>query len=343
MNFYTVTFWRKILKFYDNVIAKYPNTYTTEDATKDALKSKSDSNFLATNISKDVWKNNNYNVVRNKSGWYFAYYAKENNYYYVDAENYRNMEDYQTSSTNQHIKPPELQVKYIPTNKIYYGHRLVKSDNGLMNFVNNNGQLICKQWFNNYKTFKPFGSYNIFAYIDINNRCFALTLDGRIIDIKKKWADMYTEAKDKKTLILTESKLYRLIKESVKRIINEKIVDGKIVTDEKQLGRWHCTDGLYMDHPIELNGKIYKFAQDVRWYEDTDRTLPTICLFRKLDDGKYLYAYIDKKNKEVTIHPISRSIIPLEILKDFHTLPLPPQRVLASPAWRKMGNHLHNQ
>ena len=124
MIYYNKRVWIKIISFYNNVIKKYPNTYTIFDAIKDATKSYNDKKFTLTEITKQKWSINQYKVVRNSCVWYFAYYIDNDTAYVVDAENYRNMKEYQT----QHIQPnTKQQIQYQTTNKAYNGYRLVKA------------------------------------------------------------------------------------------------------------------------------------------------------------------------------------------------------------------------
>lgn len=140
----------KIVRFYYNALKKYPNTYTIEDAYKDAMKASKDIKFLQTSNTKQEWANKGYKVVRNGCGWYFAYYVSNGVAYVVDVENYRNMNEHQT----QPMKQQNQQFQYQSTNYVYSGYRLVKSNNGMFNFLRQDNTLLSSQWFKHYKTFR---------------------------------------------------------------------------------------------------------------------------------------------------------------------------------------------
>lgn len=143
--------------------------------------------------------------------------------------------------------------------------------------------------------------------------------------------------------ILAENKLRNIIREKIKNILSEATINGHTLPLEKRIHNWRCVDGFYMEHFITLHGKETDDSQDVRWYEDTDKKVPTICLFRRTSNGKYFYARLiddDDKSQDTTIQPISRSEVPAEILNDIHTLPLPPESVIASPSWRRKHKEL---
>ena len=143
------TVLNKIVMFYFNALKKYPNTYTIENAYKDALKASNDLKFIASSNTRQEWVNKNYKVVRNSCGWYFAYYTNNGIAYIVDAENYRNMKDYQTHPIKQN-----QQIQYQPTQYVCNGFRVVKSNNGLYNFLKSDNTLLTNKWFNGYKALR---------------------------------------------------------------------------------------------------------------------------------------------------------------------------------------------
>lgn len=89
--------------------------------------------------------------MANVGTWYFAYTINGNTITIIDACHSLNMVEPQT----QPMKPKQ-QMQYQPTQIVHNGYRLVKANNGLMNFVDGNNKLISNQWFSNYKTYKPF-------------------------------------------------------------------------------------------------------------------------------------------------------------------------------------------
>ena len=207
---------RKIVRFYYNVTKKYPNTYSLEDAHKDAIKTSKDFNFIHTSYTKEEWTNNNYKVVRNKSGWYFAYYLKDGGMYIMDVDNFRNMKECSTLNISQKPK-----LEYTITDYNCHGYRLVKSNKGLMNFVDKNDNLITNHWFTQYKTLKkPYGTKKVFVYINVNGNCYALGLDKQIHFMGKKWTDLYTESRYGKTF-LYESQINNIIRETLYKYIYE--------------------------------------------------------------------------------------------------------------------------
>lgn len=148
-----------------------------------------------------------------------------------------------------------------------------------------------------------------------------------------------------RTIRITESEIRDMVRESVIRIISEATINGHTYAVEKQLGKWKCIDGIYADYDFSEFGKK-GYSQDVRMYMDTTapKDVPaTYCLFRRTDNGKYFYAKIvmapELGPNETKFLIVRRSEVPREILNDFRTLPLPPERVLASPSWHKRDVH----
>lgn len=134
--------------------------------------------------------------------------------------------------------------------------------------------------------------------------------------------------------------------------LNEATINGRTYMTKKMMGKWECIDGMYGDYDFSEYGK--GDCQDVRMYIDT--TIPkdehktkgygTICLFRREDTGKYFYCEIvdapEKGANQTKFSLLPRSKVPREIRTDFRTLPLPPERVLASPSWRNPKKRFRN-
>ncbi len=140
---------------------------------------------------------------------------------------------------------------------------------------------------------------------------------------------------------ITESDIKKMVMECVCRIISEATINGHTYAIKKQLGKWECIDGIYADYDFSEFGKE-DYCQDVRMYMDTTapKDVPaTYCLFRRMDNGKYFYAKIvmapERGLKKTKFLIVRRSEVPQEILTDFSTLPLPPERVLSSPSWHR--------
>lgn len=151
--------------------------------------------------------------------------------------------------------------------------------------------------------------------------------------------------RDNRTIRITESVIRDIVRESVIQIISEATINGHTYAVEKQLGKWKCIDGIYADYDFSEFGKK-GYSQDVRMYIDTTapKDVPaTYCLFRRMDNGKYFYAKIvmapELGPNETKFLLVRRSEVPREILNDFRTLPLPPERVLSSPSWHKRDVH----
>ena len=89
--------YSRIQQFYYNVILKYPNTYSYEDAERDKNNVISELrkvgiSLIPSNTTLPKWKG--YSVCRSKlTNWYFAYKIQNDIVYVYDAENGKNMSD----------------------------------------------------------------------------------------------------------------------------------------------------------------------------------------------------------------------------------------------------------
>lgn len=128
------------------------------------------------------------------------------------------------NKTTNNIKSQQINqshLEYTVTDYNCHGYRLVKTNKGLMNFVDKNNKLITNHWFSQYKTLKkPYGVNKVFVYINVNGKCYALGLDKQIYHTGMKWTDLYTESIYGKTL-LYESQINNIIKETLYKYIYE--------------------------------------------------------------------------------------------------------------------------
>ena len=84
--------------------------------------------------------------------------------------------------------------------------------NGKWNYINTNGELISDQWFDVVYDFN-----NGFADVKLNNKYYKIDTKGELYNLNEN--KIY---KMKKTIRITESDLYQIIKESVNRILSYK-------------------------------------------------------------------------------------------------------------------------
>lgn len=79
----------------------------------------------------------------------------------------------------------------ILTTKPLFGYRFVMNNKKEYNLIDQNGKLIT-QWFRNVKRLqKPYGEYQIIAYINVRGQLCGLGYDGKVYNINKLWKDAY--------------------------------------------------------------------------------------------------------------------------------------------------------
>lgn len=323
INIYVINqLYAKISRFYFNAkLEKYKYSYGWDEVLKDIQLSLHDMSLMPTNKTTNEWLNNGYNVARNKRGWAFAYIIKDDTMFIYDAENCRNLTvDYQNTSPFI-ISTANKQLQNKENIAMGYKISACRLDDGYI-YLFKNGKRIPNYRFNEIiNIFRKHKGGEVYAIGLYGNKKFKITLDGI-------------------ARALIESQISKIVDGLVKNILSEATINGHTIPLEKRINNWRCVDGFYMEYFITLHGKETDDSQDVRWYEDTDKKVPTICLFRRTSNGKYFYARVfddDDKSQTTSIQPISRSEVPAEILNDIHTLPLPPESVIASPSWRRKG------
>ncbi len=139
---------------------------------------------------------------------------------------------------------------------------------------------------------------------------------------------------------ITESDIKKMVMECVCRIISEATINGHTYPIKKQMGKWMCIDGIYWERYLPdcpEKGLCY----DVRMYDNINvpkGKWETYALWRRIDNGRYFYTTIIQRqegNNQTLWKTVPLSKVPQEILTDFRTLPLPPERVLSSPSWHR--------
>lgn len=237
-----------IYSFYTNVAKKYKNTYSSElmltniDDAYDAIY-QIENGLLRRNPIISRWKGYymaSY-AVEGQTRWNFAYRIEGDTIYVEDACHSQNMSEFTSS-----IPTTQQQFRKLTT-KPLYGYSFVMNDKKEYNLIDNNGRLIT-QWFKAIKPFqKPYGKYQIIAYINVRGEFCALGYDGSVYGLNKLWQEMYAENKNildsklfmniiteyidntmntnKKVIRLTESDLHLLIEEAVKTVLKEKKID----------------------------------------------------------------------------------------------------------------------
>ena len=126
------------------------------------------------------------------------------------------------------------------------------------------------------------------------------------------------ESINKNIIHLTSSDLKRIIKESVKRIIQEQESHTSKVVGEYNVIEGGWWDGL--PYGLESKGAV----QDIRMYDKrtNDDMVETIALFRRCDNLKYFYARIIpiKGTNKTKWEQIKLIEVPDIIKKDFTTI-----------------------
>jgi len=206
--------YTRIIGFYYNSMSKYEHTYFPDEADRDIDKVADElykvgtNEMLATTSALSKWKG--YDVCRSKdTGWYYAYKIQNNVVYVYDAENYRNMSDNANINQTQQANQQQKQIQYQPvSNQYFYGLMMVKSSNGLFNFVNKNNQIFHpNQWFNQAYDFKKENNGAICARVEYNKQWYLLALDGKLYTMGN--VNGYTNENYRKTIqtILAEQQI----------------------------------------------------------------------------------------------------------------------------------------
>lgn len=148
--------------------------------------------------------------------------------------------------------------------------------------------------------------------------------------------------------IITETDVVDMVRESVYRLIHEATINAHTYPTEKQVGNWKCIDGIYWEQ--EVKGCPEKgLCYDVRMYDNTNLSngeWETYALWQRVDNGRYFYASIvtspNKESNQTEWKTTPLTKVPSEILKDFYTLPQPPERVLTNQISRDSADSLQN-
>ena len=224
----------RIQQFYDNAMLKYPNTYFSDNADKDIDKVRGELYKVGTQLlnkkNHGITKWNNYQVdFSQNTGWYFAYTVKNNAVFVYDAENYRNMSNNahpfqnQNNANNTQQNNQQKQIQYQPvSNKECFGMTMVKSNNGLFNFINKNKQFFLKQW---YKSAKDFAKYNngvVAGQVFDGSVWWWVYLDRPMEQIKNNTIPENKQKKGK-IYIISERQAKMLYKMNLNEIANSKL------------------------------------------------------------------------------------------------------------------------
>ena len=221
-----------------NVLKKYQNTWTYDNAINTFKYISSFCRHILTNnhnyrkpfLSK--WKKLGLTQIHfHKINWYFGFKNENSNIKVYKCEHGDCMHEYTDSEYMPQIHSAK---SYYITNDAGFGFKIVKSNDNTFNYIKNN-QILCPNiWFKNVKLFKK-TPYGIFAFVNNNDRCYAIDSYGALYDMGRTWNDCFTEGKIKKMIMIeainkisnknvihiNETELKSLIKECVKRIINE--------------------------------------------------------------------------------------------------------------------------
>lgn len=289
-----------ISQFYFNAkIKKYKHSYGWDEVLKDIQLSSQDKNLISTNKTTNEWLSNGYNVARNRRGWAFAYAIKDDTMYIYDAENCRNLTvDYQNTApfTMTYSKNVQ-QSEWFPIGYKIIAHQ---AEDGYV-YLYKNGQQLPNYRFNKIESnFRQHKNGEIYAIGLYGDKKFKITLDGIAHSLQ-------------------ESKLQKIIAETISKVLLEYQTNRRTKFDTRKLGVYNVVDGQWWDgvpHGLEHKGLV----QDVRMYDKqtNDKTFKTIGLFRRCDNNKYFYAQIvpiANGCKDTKWEPLPLSKVP-SIIKD---------------------------
>lgn len=212
----------------------------------------------------------------------------------------------------------------------------------LFNFKNQSGKIISAIDFTQVLPFSRFKDMTARGYTP-DKKCYIVLPDGsRMETNEQKGSDSGNK------VLITESAIVDMVRESVYRLIHEATINGYTYPTEKQVGNWKCIDGIYWEQ--EVKGCPEKgLCYDVRMYDNTNLSngeWETYALWRRVDNGRYFYASIvpspNKESNQTEWKTTPLTKVPSEILKDFHTLPQPPERVLTNQISRDSADSLQN-
>ena len=282
----------------------YSNSYGWDEILKDIKLAYQDKHLTPTNKTTDKWLETGCNVARNKRGWAFTYIIKGDTIYIYDAENCKNLTlDYQNTEpfVMSNIYNPQQRQNFPMGYKI----SACRLNDGYI-YLYKNGRQVPDYRFNEIlKIFRKHKNGEVYAVGLYGDKKFKITLDC----IAKS---------------LQEARLHKIIRDSVKKILKENIINKKQIFIKKQLGEYSIIDGQWWDgtpHGLEDKGLV----QDVRMYDKrmrTDDTFETIALFRRCDNKKYFYAQITpiQGSKETIWNPLPLSKVPAIIRNDIKTI-----------------------
>ena len=207
----------KIRQFYLNVAKKFKNDYSLDLLNKnidDALNAiyQIENGIPRREPILTRWKGlymASY-MVNGKTRWNYAYRIEDDIVYIEDACHAQNMHGLPPSSK---FSTFSVKTKYRRlTKKPLFGYPFVMNAKKEYNLIDNNGRLIT-QWFKAIKPFqKPYGKYQIIAYINVGGWLCALGYDGKVYNLNRTWSEAYME---ENAQILNSDSFKKLITESI--------------------------------------------------------------------------------------------------------------------------------
>ena len=133
--------------------------------------------------------------------------------------------------------------------------------NGKWNFINQEGQLLSDQWYEEVDRFQ-----NGFAKVKLHGEDYKLDTSGRLHSMNEN-KGYKTNKKMKKVVRLTESDLHKLIKESVKKVMNESTWYGDTKPFETIYNAANqIVEQLdYVNDDYEESGDDYSYGRMYNW------------------------------------------------------------------------------
>lgn len=233
-----------------------------------------------------------------------------------DETNFFNWLQHQPLENRLPPKPNTINKRFKPR-PLGFGYTMVKSISGLYTIADSDGKpLNSNDWFKSILKMRKTAKGEIATFVNKNGFAYAYypQREKHLEATNMSWSRV--SVNESKIIRLNESNLRIMIRECVKRVLEETL-------NKKTVGEYTAIDGSWWDGfpcGLEEMGAV----QDVRMYDrlHTDGQLDTIALFRRCDNKQYFYAKIVPidGSKETKWVPIPLNKVPELIRQDIHTI-----------------------
>lgn len=230
-----------------------------------------------------------------------------------DETNFYNWLQHKPLENHLPPKPNIINPEFKPR-PLGFGYTMVKAKSGLYTIADSNGQpLNSNEWFKSILKMRKTAKGEIATFVNKNGFAYAYypQREKHLEATNKSWNRVYTNESKKAKLTLTESDLRMMVKICIREVLSE----SEQYYNLRKIGNWDCIPSNgYEFHKIPGKGTCVGIMMYV------DRTskkeiLPTYCLFRRGDNGKYFYATIVSSPEDGS-KATKFSIVPLKELPD---------------------------